>query len=194
MLAREIELAELLEVPALIVHPGSAVSDPGTVLTDWKQQGIENVAHMLNSLLKNTNKVRILLENTAHGNKSIGSDLSDFIAIKKLLIEPDKVGFCLDFAHAFSYGYNLQDIDGFITIIDETMGIKNIDLIHLNDSKEHACSKRDQHEVPGDGHIGKEILQALINHERLRSIPKILELPIIPSEKVKQALENIKTW
>ena len=194
MLYRELELAEKLEIPAIIVHPGSAVSDPGTLLTDWKQRGIENAAHMLNNILKDNAKVKILLENTAHGNKAIGSDLNDFITLKSLLHEPEKVGFCLDFAHAFSYGYNLEDIEGFITLVDETMGIKNIDLIHLNDSKECLNSKRDQPAIPGNGHIGKNILQAFINHERLRNIPKILELPIISAEEIQATLKELHTW
>lgn len=194
MLYRELELAQQLEIPALILHPGSAISEPGTTLTDWKERGIENVARMINSLLKNNSDVKILLENTAHGNKAIGSDLNDFIAIKNLLNEPEKVGFCLDFAHAFSYGYNIEKLEYFLTYIDQTMGIKNINLIHLNDSKECSNSKRDQHEIPGEGRIGKDILQAYINHNLLLHIPKILELPVIPEEKIKAALLDINSW
>ena len=149
---------------------------------------------MLNKILKKEDPITLLLENTTHENKTIGSNLNDFKLLKPLLTQPQKIGFCIDTCHAFAYGYDLEKTDSFVETLDQTMGLKNIKLIHLNDSAKPQGSKIDKHAVPGKGLIGKKILQKIINHKKLKHIPIIIEPPVISNQKIQEMLNNIKEW
>jgi deoxyribonuclease-4 len=187
LLKKEIALANKLEINYIVTHAGSAKGHE-------KEEGIKALAKILNGVLKSESAVKILIENTAHGNRAICSDLCDFIELKKLIKSPEKIGFCLDTAHAFSYGYDIAKTDDFVTLLDQTMGIENIKLIHLNDSAEPHGSKLDKHEVPGKGLIGKKTLQKLINHDKLKDIPIIIEPPQVEIKEIEKIINQIKKW
>lgn len=195
LLNKEIKFAQSLEVEYLVLHAGSAKGyKPTKDDPDGKQQGITTLAKMLNSILKKDSGVQILLENSAHGKKSIGNDLNDFSSLLQELDYPEKIGFCLDTAHAFSYGYDLAPINEFIQVLDKTLGLDKIKLIHFNDSQDAHGSMQDRHAFPGQGTIGKKILQPFIRHPQLITIPKIIEGPEWDKAKTMQALEEIYTW
>lgn len=195
LLQKEMNLAKRLAIPYIVLHPGSATDfkknsqDPLC-----KQSGLERVASLLNSLLKKEPFLTILLENTAHANRSIGSDLNDFLRLKEMLDYPEKVQFCLDLAHAFSYGYDLFKIESFLDIVDQTMGLSSLKLIHFNDSAELCGSRKDKHAVPGAGYLGADLLKKYLLHPKLQLIPKIIELPSLPPETIQQVYNSIITW
>ena len=195
LLKAEIESAKSLNISYLVLHPGSAKGHQSTKKKiDEKQDGILTIARMLNSLLKNEHDVKILLENTAHGKKTIGNDLNDFVRIKNELDYPDRVGFCIDFAHAFSYGYNLVPADDFVTFIDQLLGLENVKLIHFNDTYDKHGSMQDRHAFPGTGSIGKEALNELLHHQKLISIPAVIEAPSNDIEKTFEAFKSVLNW
>ncbi len=195
LLQKEMNIARRLAIPYIVLHPGSATDfkknsqDPLC-----KQSGLERVASLLNTLLKKETFLPILLENTAHANRSIGSDLNDFIRLKEMLNHPEKVQFCLDLAHAFSYGYDVHNSDSFLNTVDKTMGFSSLKLIHFNDSAELCGSKKDKHAVPGAGYIGIEALKKYLLHPKLQRIPKIIELPSLPPETIHTIYNSIITW
>ncbi len=195
LLKKEINLAKKLKIQNLVLHPGTAtgfkynVNDP-----KFKIRGIDNLARALNIILKQERFIKILLENTAHANKTIGSDLEDFTLIKEKLNHPEKVNFCIDLAHAFSYGYNIEITNDFIKTLEKTMGIENIKLIHLNDSLEKKDSKKDKHEYIGQGLIGEETLKNLVKHPKLKDIPIILEVPNSPENSTFSNLQIVNSW
>lgn len=187
---RELRLARRLEFTHLIIHPGSAERS--------RAEGIEILAQALNQLLEIPTPVKLVLENTAHGNYTVGSDLQDFAALKKLLRFPERLFFCLDTSHAYAYGYDLSDLsqqNDFIDLVDATMGCTNIVLMHLNDTNETLGSKIDKHLIPGTGKIGTTALQQLLTAPRLAHLPLILELPPLPDlASEKKVLQQIKAW
>ncbi len=195
ILKKEIDLAKKLNIKNIVLHPGSAGAfksskdDPKA-----KLRGIENLTRALNKLLKYEKNIRILLENTAHGNRTVGSDLYDFKIIKNKLDYPEKVKFCLDLSHAFAYGYNIEKTEEFIEILDSTMGIKNIKLIHLNDSAEKKGAKIDKHEAISKGTIDQNVLKSLIFHPKLQEIPIILEIPNLPDKDIFDSLKTVNSW
>ena len=187
LLKKEISISQKLKINHLVVHAGSAKNHS-------KQSGIEAVANILNEVLVDT-KITILVENTTHGGQTVCSDLQDFVELKSLITKPEQVKFCLDTAHAFSYGYDMKDLEHFVELLDSTMGTENIKLIHLNDSKKACQSRIDEHEIPGDGLIGQKILNSIVNHEKLQNIPIIIEPPTnIETQTIKKSIENIKEW
>lgn len=195
LLKKEINLAKKLNINSIVLHPGSASKFKSTPEDPiCKIKGINNLTSTLNKVLKDENKVAILLENTAHGNRTVGSNLNDFKLIRERLNYPEKVKFCIDIAHAFAYGYNVENTTSFIDLLDKTMGLENIKLIHLNDSVEKKGSKKDKHEIPGKGLIGEKILKNLIKSPKLKNIPVILELPNLTEQKSLFSLKKVRDW
>jgi deoxyribonuclease-4 len=49
--------------------------------------------------------------------------------------------------------------------------------VHLNDSKHPFDSRKDEHAHIGMGEIGEEAFGRIVNEDRLRDVPFILETP-----------------
>jgi deoxyribonuclease-4 len=190
-LFRELELAKSLEFTHLVLHAGSAKGGKS------KSDGIAALAHALNTLLKHEHTIKIMLENTAHGGLSVGGDLYDFVDLLHKLEHPEKITFCIDTAHAYSYGYNLVDDEqreSFVQLLDDTIGIDRISLIHLNDTNEKLGSKVDRHQAIGAGRIGEQALKAFCVHPKLVTIPVLLELPVLVEAQERQQLALVRGW
>ena len=190
-LLRELNLAKKLEFTHFILHPGAAE------IKSKKNAGINILTKHLNSVLSENLPLTILLENTAHGGKNIGSNLHDFKILLDQIDLPEKLQFCIDTSHAYAYGYDLASEDGleqFINILEETVTLKKIALIHLNDTTEKLGAKIDKHELPGYGHIGKESLKKFIQHPALRDIPIIMELPKLDELAEIKIIQEVKNW
>ncbi|HML19249.1 MAG TPA: TIM barrel protein, partial [Candidatus Dependentiae bacterium] len=72
-------------------------------------EGIDELARSLNYVMKYEREITIVLENTTHGNLSVGSDITDFKLLRAKLDYPERISFCIDTAHAYSYGYDLKE-------------------------------------------------------------------------------------
>lgn len=191
ILLSEIELAKRFEFTHLILHPGSAPRDVDRLV------GIETIARTLNLVLKSEKQIQLVLENTAHGNNSIGSDIADFTLLLSKLDFPDRIHFCIDTAHAYAYGYDLVDDqlqDQFIELLESNLSLERIALIHFNDTKELLASKKDQHEIIGKGQIGKTPLTRFALHSKLNKIPLLMEFPPLSEQEqliILNGLRNI---
>ncbi len=164
-----------LEIPYLVLHPGSHAGD-------GEETGIGRIADNLNTVFASTKDlgVRVLLETTAGQGSSIGYRFEHLAAIMEKVSNPSRIGVCLDTCHIFAAGYDISTGDGYrqtINEFDKTIGIDRLYVIHLNDSKREAGSRVDRHEHIGDGFIGLEGFRYIINDHRFRHIPKIIETP-----------------
>ncbi|HSW74206.1 MAG TPA: TIM barrel protein, partial [Candidatus Limnocylindria bacterium] len=113
------------------------------------------------------------------------------------LNHPEKIAYCIDTAHAYAYGYNLVDVterEACIALLDTTLGIENIVLIHLNDTYEKLGSKLDKHQTLGQGSLGETALRAFSFHERLHAIPLLMELPVVSQEEEERNLALVRGW
>lgn len=190
-LVRELALAERLDFSYFILHPGTTKGH------EDRLSGIDTIATIFNQLLKTDRKIQLVLENTAYAGMSVGSALHDFSLLRLKLEQPEKVKFCIDTAHAHAFGYDVVTPEGqeeFVTLLDMTVGIDNIVLLHVNDTKERRGSFIDRHDVLGTGLIGKQALKRLVNHPRLMHIPLLLELPVMPEAELKQIIDEVKMW
>lgn len=190
-LYRELELAQKLEFTHMVVHPGSAKG------ADDRLQGIDALARTLNVAVRKKYGIKMILENTAHGNMAVGSDITDFKLLLEKLDNPDDIVFCIDTAHAYSYGYDIVDAagrDAFIRLLDETVGLSRIHMIHLNDTYEALGSKLDRHQIIGQGRLGDDALKAFIHDDRLRTLPIIMELPPLEEAQEQEILDRVRGW
>jgi len=190
-LERELALAKKLAFTHLVIHPGSAKG------ADNRMQGIDALAQALNTLLAQEDEIKIVLENTAHGNLTVGSDITDFKQLIKKIEKPEKLFFSIDTSHAYSYGYDISndaEQDAFIALIDNVIGLDRVVLIHLNDTNQKCESRIDRHSVPGEGNIGEHALKRFIFNPKLVHIPVVMELPVLPEEDELAILQKVRSW
>src|SRR5208282_139971 len=132
--------------------------------------------------------LRILIENTAGMGTAVGSRLEEVAQILRGLRDLD-AGACLDTAHLFAAGYDIRSEEGLantIGQIDRTIGLENVPVFHINDSKIPLGGRVDRHEHIGQGKIGADAFERILKHPRLSSAPPeglagrafILETPI----------------
>jgi len=191
LLERELRMAQSLQFDYLVLHPG-AFNQQQT-----RGEGIDLIARRLNKAMKKFSNVTILLENVAHTKRSIGGDIQELRAIYDKINIPERLGFCIDTAHAHAYGYDLTNTisqENFLNLLDETLNINNIHLVHFNDTPQSIGSHIDVHTIPGKGKIGKENLIRLAHHPKLKNIPLILELPILKEEIEHKIIDEIRKW
>jgi len=133
-------------------------------------------------------KLRILIENTAGMGSAVGSRLEEVAAIARGLSSLG-VGACLDTAHLFAAGYDIGTESGLettISQIEQTVGLDNVYVWHVNDSKIALGGKVDRHENIGHGKIKAAAFARILRHPKLGASPAagmpgrpfILETPI----------------
>ena len=191
ILERELELAKKLELTHIVIHPGS------TKRIEDRPEGIDSLACALNHLFKKDRNIRVLLENAAHGKRCIGGDLFDFKMLLEKLDKPERLSFCIDTSHAHSFGYNItseREQELFIQLLDKTIGIDKIALIHLNDTQERCGANIDRHHSVGNGVIGEAALKNFMMHPRLQHIPVIMEPPLLTEDEQLNIVHKVAGW
>lgn len=152
-------------------HPGSHVGQGVEI-------GIEYIAAMLNELLKPTQTTTVLLETMAGKGSEVGRSFEELRAILDKVERKDKMGICLDTCHVYDAGYDIvNNLDGVLEEFDRIIGLDKLKAIHLNDSKNPMESHKDRHEKIGEGSIGIQAMERIINHKELRKLPFFLETP-----------------
>ncbi len=169
-LKEEIIRAEKMHIPTIVLHPGSH-------LGLGVEYGIKNLCQALNEIFLEDSHVKIAIESMAGKGNEIGKNLVELKMIYDGVSKKDRLGFCLDTCHLSDAGYQLENIDEFLKMVDETIGIKNVLVLHINDSKNPLGSHKDRHENIGYGYLGFGTLLKYIYLPLLKDIPKILETP-----------------
>lgn len=152
-------------------HPGSHVGQ-------GVEAGIGMISDMLNRVLTKEQTTTVLLETMAGKGSEIGSKFEELREIIDRVELSDKIGVCLDTCHVYDAGYDIvNDLDGALTAFDSVIGLDRLRAIHINDSKNPFASHKDRHEKIGEGSIGIEAMERLINHPALKKLPFFLETP-----------------
>jgi deoxyribonuclease-4 len=152
-------------------HPGSHVGQ-------GEEAGIGYIAEALNEVLFPEMTTTVLLEGMAGKGSEIGRNFEQLRGIIDCVTLQDKIGVCLDTCHLWEAGYDIvNDLDGVLQEFDRIVGLEKLYAIHLNDSKNPMEAHKDRHEQLGEGHIGKDALEAVITHPALQGKPFILETP-----------------
>ena len=171
-LTNELRRCENLGVNKIVVHPGSAVSET-------REEAINNIIYVINSVLNNNINVTILLETMAGKGNEMGITTSELKQIIDNIDNKDRIGVCLDTCHLNDAGYDISKFDEYLLEFDELIGINKIGCVHINDSKNEIASHKDRHENIGIGTIGFNNLLSVIYNTKLENIPKILETPYV---------------
>jgi len=172
-LVTEIDRAKQLGVPFLILHPGS---------NENREKGLKNIINSLDSVLDmvDMKNVKILLENMAGQGNTIGSSFDQLAFIMENIQKRNCFGICLDTCHAFAAGYDISEYDLyelFIETIEEKIGVKTINAIHISNSKTLLGSHIDRHAALNEGVLGLQVFHAIVRDKNFENIPKVLEIP-----------------
>jgi deoxyribonuclease IV len=181
----EIKRCSLLGIKFLNFHPGAHCGA-------GEDAGIAKIAESINFAHRQTEGLEVssMLEATAGQGSALGYTFGQLKKIIDLIEDKSRVSVCLDTAHIWAAGYDIKNRENYNKVInefDEIIGLDNLKCFHMNDSKKPLGSRVDRHEHIGKGYIGLEGFSNIMNDERLKHIPKILETP-----KGKEHLEDVE--
>ncbi len=169
----ELRRCEALGLDALVSHPGNFMDDRASGLA----RNAEAIAIALEVV---PGKTRLLMELTAGSGTALGSRFEEMARLIASVPRPqrDRIGVCLDTAHAYAAGYDLvRDYDGVWAAFDDVLGMGRLGMLHLNDTKAPFDSRRDRHELIGEGTLGAGPFRRIMTDPRLASVPKVIETP-----------------
>ena len=166
----EVEAASQLDVPFVNVHLG-AHTGAGV------EGGLDNAASVIDDI-DVPEDVTILIESDAGSGTKLGGDFEHLAGVIDRT-ETD-IDVCIDTAHTFAAGYDLstaEGVDETVAEFDDVVGLEHLRCIHLNDSKHDCGTNKDEHAHIGEGYIGEEGMERIINHPDLLDVPLVLETP-----------------
>jgi deoxyribonuclease-4 len=177
-----VERALAMGAEFLVLHPGSwkgLTRDEGLRLA---AQGIERAIGTLGGGLKwQDHNFKILIENTAGAEFSLGGSFEQVAELVELLKKCAPVGVCLDTCHTHVSGYDMVTAEGYETTVKlaaATVGLDTVKVWHCNDAKAERGSKLDRHEHIGQGTMGVESFRRLLNDGRWGHCAFIAETPV----------------
>lgn len=177
----EINAAYELEAAAIVVHMGKQ-------LELEREEAYNNMYSSLLYVHSQTKKspIKILLETSTGQGSEICHKIEDLAYFYKKLSKnknneiASRFGLCVDTCHIFAAGYDLTTksmIYMYIEAFEELIGIRHINLIHLNDSQKGLGSNVDRHANIGKGYIGKDGLLEFVKYFKSIKVPIVLETP-----------------
>jgi deoxyribonuclease-4 len=172
-LIHALRMGDEIKADGVVVHPGSSVGEP-------MDEALPRVADMVKHALAESDKCRLLLENTAGAGKTIGRTFEELRELIDLAGGDKRIGVCLDSCHLFATGFDITTADKLTEVVDRfagTVGIRRLKSLHVNDSLTPLGSNRDRHAPPGDGEIGARGCAAFLSEPRFEQLPALFEGP-----------------
>jgi len=188
----ELRRSQALGLGALVSHPGNYM--------DERASGVARNADAITQALTCVpGPLKLLLETTAGSGTALGATFEELAEIIARVPEPlrQRVGVCIDTAHIFGAGYDLANAyDDVISRFDATVGLDRLGAMHLNDSKVPLGSRRDRHELIGEGAIGEGAFRRIMTDDRLTAVPKLIETPKLddPETTDRRMLERLREY
>ena len=189
----ELERAAAIGAEYLVVHPGSYRGNS-------VDEGIAAFALGLRDAAEGVDPrgVTVLLENTAGAGCHLGGKFEELQSIRELARDLTElpIGYCVDTCHLLVAGFDITTARGLRDTLkgaESCLGITNIHVIHVNDSKFPRGSHVDRHANIGEGHIGREAFTRILAHPKLHRKPFILETPVDQPGDDRRNLDTLKS-
>jgi deoxyribonuclease-4 len=174
----EVERALALNAEYLVLHPGSW---KGLTREEGLRLAAESIERAIDGVKWQGKDFRILIENTAGAEFSLGGKLEQVAELVETLKPCAPVAVCLDTCHVHVAGYDIVTEDGYIEtmkLVEATVGFDAVKVWHCNDAKAPFGSKLDRHEHIGEGTIGAAAFRRLLHDERFAHCAFIAETPV----------------
>lgn len=170
----EMQRCEQLGLDRLNFHPGSHLKAISI------EECCRRVSESINRALDKTQGVIAVIENTAGQGSNIGNTFEELALMIDRVEDKSRVGICIDTCHAYTAGYDLSTPEGYERVfrqLEDIVGFRYLKGMHINESKKALNSHVDRHDSLGDGLIGSQLFDMLMNDPRMEDIPLILETP-----------------
>lgn len=169
----ELQRCDTLRIPYLVSHPGAHVGS-------GIDAGIARIVEGINETLaaRPDGATVLLLETTAGQGTTLGKTFEEIAQMREGIEDKARVAVCFDTCHTFVAGYDLRTPEAYASTMgrfDETVGLDQIKVFHLNDAKFGLGSHKDRHEHIGAGEIGLDGFRNLVNDERFTGRMGVLE-------------------
>ncbi|HWZ52967.1 MAG TPA: deoxyribonuclease IV [Granulicella sp.] len=174
----EVERALALGAEFLVLHPGSW---KGLTREEGLRLAAQSIERAIEGVAWQGKDFRILIENTAGAEFSLGGKLEQVAELVDCLKACAPVAVCLDTCHVHVAGYDIVSEDGYIEtmkLVESTVGFEAVKVWHCNDAKAAMGSKLDRHEHIGEGTIGADAFRRLLHDTRFAHAAFIAETPV----------------
>lgn len=186
----EVERCLELGIPYLVLHPGSHVGS-------GEENGLDRIVRALDNVLDEKlsateQGTMVLLETTAGTGSNLGCRFEHLAHILEHARNSRHLGVCFDTCHTLAAGYEFRTEESYGKMFDEfdrIVGLDRLAAFHLNDSKTDLGSRRDRHEHIGKGFLGIEPFRFLMNDDRFKDLPMVLETP--KGKELEEDRENL---
>jgi deoxyribonuclease IV len=172
-LIHALRMGDEIGADGVVIHPGSTVGEP-------HEEALPRVGEMFRHALAQSERCRLLLENTAGAGNTIGRSFEELREIIERSGGDKRLGLCLDSCHMFASGFDIRTADKLAAILDRCVrivGLRRLRCLHVNDSRTPLGSNRDRHAIPGDGEIGARGCAAFLSEPRFERLPALFEGP-----------------
>ncbi len=171
----ELRRCEMLEIPYLVMHPGSHMGE-------GEEAGIQRIAESIRQAYQESGVERtvVLLETTAGQGTNLGYRFEQIAQIMERTGLDEKIAVCVDTCHIFAAGYDIRTFETYQQTkarFEQLIGLDKLKVFHVNDSKRELGSRIDRHARIGQGEIGLDAFRLLVNDPDFRTTPMILEIP-----------------
>ena len=188
----ELQRCEALGLDYLVSHPGNYMDDRAAGLA-------RNADAITTALERVPGSTTVLMESTSGGGTALGATFEELAELIERVgpAVRHRIGVCVDTCHIYSAGYDLVgDFEGVWARFDDTIGLARLRVLHLNDSKTPFGSRRDRHELIGEGSLGEAPFRAIMTDERFAEVAKIIETPKLDDATVTdmRMLERLRGY
>lgn len=180
----ELERCKQLGLCYLNFHPGSHLRKID------EEACLDLIAESINRALEATSDVTAVIENTSGQGSNLGYRFEHLAHIIDKVEDKTRIAVCLDTCHTFTAGYDLrtrETYDETMNAFETIVGFKYLKGMHINDSKPKLGSRVDRHHSLGKGELGLDPFRFIVNDERIKDIPLVLETiePAIWPEEIQ---------
>ena len=180
-----------LGITYLNFHPGAALKEPVELCLERIVESLRGMKDLFDGKVG----LKLVIEATAGQGSAIGAKFEELGYIVERLKDELPIGVCIDTCHIFAAGYDIRTKEGLehtLQEFDKKIGLKYLMAFHLNDSQKGLGSRVDRHAQLGEGMLGLECFRAIMQHPKLKQLPKYLETPGGPAfwEKEIQLLRS----
>jgi deoxyribonuclease IV len=172
-LVHALRMGDEIKADGVVLHPGSTVGEP-------HDEALPRVGEMVRHALGESDRCRLLLENTAGAGNTLGRSFEELRELVDLSGGDKRIGLCLDSAHMLASGFDITTAEKLAEVVDRyarIVGLRRLRCLHLNDSQSPLGSNRDRHAPPGEGELGPRGCGAFLSEPRFEKLPALFEGP-----------------
>jgi deoxyribonuclease-4 len=188
-LAVALRAGAALGADAVVLHPGSALKDGGSV-----PAALDRAGEVIAEALRESDECPLHLEDTAGAGGTLGRSFEELARLIEVAGGGERLGVCLDSCHLLASGYDIRTAEGLSGVLDEfdsVVGLERLGSLHVNDSVTPLGSNRDRHANLGEGEIGPDGIAAFLSEPRFEGMPVIFEGPGAAGKAVERVdIEN----